>query len=213
MLGLVFVLAAAGLGYGLGRWRMAPSLTPQAGTSPVRDSSATVSEALPKSTTRSVITELKGAKRLVSSLKVSAEPKVIEAPTYYSSDTVAPPAHGFQRIVPPESPPAYLAPSVPPVQTLTELLYGQQLVAKTLVANYGWIVEPGEIIDLRVDQVWDDPARFHAAYTLPSLQWLMGRVSVRLASCAITATVPREVAMRSVTSCLRAWCGSEAGEP
>ena len=158
VLGLAFVLAAAGVGYGLGRWRMAPGVAPQAGA-PVSDSGAAASEPLPKSKIRPVINDTKLAKRAVSSLKVSAEPEAVEAPTYYPSDSAALPAKGFQTIVPPELPPAYLAPSIPPVQTLTELLYGQQLVAKTLVANYGWIVEPGEIIDLRVDEVWNDPAQ------------------------------------------------------
>lgn len=158
VLGLVFVLAAAGVGYGLGRWRMEPGVAPQA-SAPARDTLAAVSEPLPKSTIRPVNDDVKVAKRVVSSLKVSAEPNVVEATTYHPSDTAAPPAKGFQTIVPPEYPPAYLAPSVPPDQTLTEFLYGQQLVAKTLVGNYGWIVEPGEVINLRVDQVWNDPAQ------------------------------------------------------
>jgi hypothetical protein len=164
LLGLVFVLAAAGVGYGLGRSRMPPSVAPQAGA-PVNDTAATVPEPLPKSMSRFVINEFKVAKRSVSSLKASVEPKVVEVPTTSSSDTVATPAHGSQRILLPEYPPAYLAPSVPPEHTLTELLYGQRLVAKTLVANYGWIVESGEIIDLRVDQVWNDPAQLsHGVY-------------------------------------------------
>jgi hypothetical protein len=81
-------------------------------------------------------------------------------------DSVALPATGFdlqggyQTLTPPEEPPLAIAPppaEVPSTEMLSELLYGQELVAKNFWGNFGWLIEPGEIMELRVDAAWDDP--------------------------------------------------------
>lgn len=54
---------------------------------------------------------------------------------------------------------------VVPPDALAEMLYGQQLVAKTLWGNYGWTVERGEVIEMTIDRVWQDPERIsHGVY-------------------------------------------------
>jgi hypothetical protein len=67
---------------------------------------------------------------------------------------------GYQTLTPPDEPPPVIAPppaEIPSTEMLSELLYGQELVAKNFWGNFGWLIEPGEIIELTVDAGWDDP--------------------------------------------------------
>jgi len=67
---------------------------------------------------------------------------------------------GYQPLTPPEEPPPVIAPppaEIPSTELLSELLYGQELVAKNFWGNFGWLIEPGEIMELTVDAAWDDP--------------------------------------------------------
>jgi hypothetical protein len=67
---------------------------------------------------------------------------------------------GYQTLTPPEDPPLEITPppaEIPSTEVLSELLYGQELIAKNFWGNYGWLVEAGEIMELRVDAAWDDP--------------------------------------------------------
>lgn len=53
----------------------------------------------------------------------------------------------------------------PPPDVLSELLYGQELVAKTFWGNYGWTVERGEVIEITVNRMWEDPEQIsYGAY-------------------------------------------------
>lgn len=159
---LLIVVIAAGAGYGFGTWRTAPGQTASPEAPATGGSAARATEPAAEPAGAPVQARVQEPIRESSPSAIPAYPSMETALSPYPAVDTAyetTPSADQQSFIPPISPPPYIEFPVPPVQVLSELLYGQELVAKTLVANYGWIVEPGEIIDLQVDQVWDDPAQ------------------------------------------------------
>lgn len=160
---LLILVVAGGGGYGFGVWRTAQRHAP---AEPSADARVT---APPPAAEPTAPVGQASAEEFLQDGRPSASPTYPPMDTtvspYLAADAGEGDAWSEQTLLPPISPPHFIEPPVPPAHVLSELLYGEELVAKTLVANYGWIVEPGEIIDLRVDQVWNDPARIsHGVY-------------------------------------------------
>jgi hypothetical protein len=97
---------------------------------------------------------------------LSAEPLYEQQQSPQTHKSVASPESGldlqvgYQTLTPPDEPPPVIAPpppEIPSTEMLSELLYGQELVAKNFWGNFGWLIEPGEILELTVDAGWDDP--------------------------------------------------------
>ena len=162
-------VASIGIGYGAGSWqtRRLASTAGEAETGEIASLSGAAQlmppddeapAAAPTDTAEpplSVEDVLRQADEMDARMAREAPPQ----PAVYAADFEGLEADTFPRrmLVPPEEPPAYIAPPVPPSPVIASMLYGQRLTARTLLGDYHWKVEPGEMVELTVDQVWDDP--------------------------------------------------------
>jgi preprotein translocase subunit Sec61beta len=161
--GVCLLVAAIAIGYGLGQWRAQAPATARVASA----DSVAVAGPDPAIVTPSAFDPGQYATTVDSS--AGAVPFVEQPVVVPTQDTVVTTTtveyRGYQTLTPPEDPPETIAPPPPPDATLSTMLYGQRLVAKTAFANYGWEVEPGEIIEFQVDRVWNDPAQIsHGVY-------------------------------------------------